>query len=44
MYAEGVDFVGIVINTANCDDAGVHWVAFCIDHVNSTVEVFDSTG
>lgn len=36
--------MGIVINTASCDSAGVHWVALCIDHRNCTVELFDSTG
>ncbi len=44
MYAEGVDFLGIVINTASCDGAGVHWVALCVDHRDCTVELFDSTG
>ena len=44
MHAEGVDFLGIVVNTASCDAGGVHWVAFCIDNVQRTVEIFDSTG
>ena len=44
MYAEGADFVGIILNTSNCDAAGVHWVAFCVDHNNRTIEIFDSTG
>lgn len=44
MHAEGVDFLGIVLNTASCSSGGVHWVAFAVDHVSRTIELFDSTG
>lgn len=44
MHAEGVDFLGIVVNTADCSSGGVHWVAFAIDHILRTIEIFDSTG
>ena len=43
-YAQGIDLHAIVINTARCDSAGVHWVAFVIDHNNKSIEIFDSTG
>ncbi len=44
MYADGVDLVASIINTAKCSDSGQHWVAVVLSHTTRTVEVFDSTG
>jgi len=44
MYALGADMLCIILNTANCDQSGTHWVSFVIDIQNSSLELFDSTG